>query len=106
MSVAFTPTTEWVGRPSAAYAVGRRNGGAVVRNRLRRRLREAMRAAAPDLVPGAYLLRATAAATTLGFGQLCESVRRAALAAVGSCAPRPPQEAPQPRSPAQDGTAS
>ncbi len=84
MSVAFTPTTEWAGRPSAAYAVSRRNGGAVARNRLRRRLREAVRAAAPDLRPGAYLLRATPAASALGFGQLCAAVRRAAQAAAES----------------------
>ena len=45
--------------PRVAYAVGRRVGGAVARNRVRRRLRAATRAHAGELEPGrAYLVGA------------------------------------------------
>ena len=54
------PATE---PPRVAYAVGRPVGGAVVRNRVRRRLRAATRARADALVPGhAYLVHARAGA--------------------------------------------
>jgi ribonuclease P protein component len=39
-----------------AYAIGRRVGTAVVRNRVRRRLRALTREAAPLLHPGAYMI--------------------------------------------------
>jgi ribonuclease P protein component len=39
--------------PKVAFAIGRRVGSAVARNRLRRRLRELLRSA--PLVPGLYL---------------------------------------------------
>ena len=48
--------------PQVGYAIGRQCGGAVVRNRLRRRLREVVRQCAPDLPRGRYLLRLDAAA--------------------------------------------
>jgi RNase P protein component len=43
--------------PQVAYAIGRNCGGAVVRNSLRRRAREVVRAAAPTLPRGTYLVR-------------------------------------------------
>jgi ribonuclease P protein component len=48
--------------PCVAYAVGRRAGGAVVRNRARRRLRAAVAGAGPALAPGSYLVSAGATA--------------------------------------------
>ena len=43
--------------PRVAYAVGRKAGGAVARNRVRRRLRAATRAHSAELEPGrAYLV--------------------------------------------------
>jgi ribonuclease P protein component len=42
--------------PRVAYTIGRRVGPAVVRNRVRRRLRMLIREAAPLLRPGAYLI--------------------------------------------------
>lgn len=43
--------------PRVAYAVGRKAGGAVARNRVRRRLRAATRAHAQEFEPGrAYLV--------------------------------------------------
>ena len=43
--------------PQVAYAIGRHCGNAVMRNSLRRRAREVVRAEAPSLPRGSYLLR-------------------------------------------------
>ena len=67
--------------PRVAYSVGRRVGGAVVRNRLRRRLRSAV-ADIPGLVPGAYLVGVSPRATALAYEDLKAQVRRAMTAAV------------------------
>ena len=57
--------------PRVAYAVGRRVGPAVVRNRVRRRLRAALLARRADLQPGgAYLFGAGPAAATAPFAEL------------------------------------
>lgn len=66
----------WVPRSSGVaevgYVVGRRCGKAVQRNRLRRRLREAVRRT--DLAPGAYLVAADSDALDLGFSELVATV--------------------------------
>ncbi|HEX6510066.1 MAG TPA: ribonuclease P protein component [Chloroflexota bacterium] len=56
--------------PRIAYAIGRRVGGAVHRNRLRRRLRAIAFELGPDLEPGAYLIAAAPAAAGLSYGEL------------------------------------
>ncbi|HWE57040.1 MAG TPA: ribonuclease P protein component [Acidimicrobiales bacterium] len=56
--------------PRVAYTIGRRVGSAVVRNRLRRRLRMLMRQLATDLRPGAYLVGASPEAARLTYTQL------------------------------------
>lgn len=56
--------------PRVAYTIGRRVGSAVVRNRLRRRLRMLIRGAAPLLSPGAYLIGVAPQAASLTFAQL------------------------------------
>lgn len=56
--------------PRVAYAVGRKVGGAVVRNRLRRRLRAVVAELGPALQPGAYLVGAGPEAAPLSFGEL------------------------------------
>jgi len=62
------PATE---PPRVAYAVGRPVGGAVVRNRVRRRLRAATRAHAAVLAPGhAYLVHAAAGAAGRSYADL------------------------------------
>lgn len=53
-----------------AYAIGKRAGGAVQRNRLRRRLRALVAELAPQLAPGAYLIGAAAEALPLSHGEL------------------------------------
>ena len=63
--------------PRVAYAIGRRAGGAVVRNRLRRRLRAIVQELRGELRPGAYLVGASADANSLPFDTLREYVRAA-----------------------------
>ncbi|MBU3717748.1 MAG: ribonuclease P protein component [Actinobacteria bacterium] len=46
--------------PSIAFALGRPVGTAVVRNRIRRQMRELMRAHEADFVPGLYLFGVSA----------------------------------------------
>jgi ribonuclease P protein component len=54
--------------PAVAYAIGKPVGTAVVRNRLRRRLRALVAELAPP--PGTYLVVVTPAAAGLGFDEL------------------------------------
>lgn len=65
--------------PRVAFAIGTRVGNAVVRNRLRRRLRAVFaEGAAADTVPaGAYLVSAQPAAAALSYTELSNHVRRA-----------------------------
>ncbi len=63
--------------PRVAYAIGRRAGGAVVRNRIRRRLRAITREVGAQLRPGAYLVGATAAAASLSYDDLRATVCQA-----------------------------
>jgi ribonuclease P protein component len=65
--------------PRCAYAIGRAVGGAVVRNRLRRRIRGVLATLDPPLPVGDYLVGATPAAACLTSAQL-----RPLLASVAS----------------------
>jgi ribonuclease P protein component len=71
-----------------AFAIGKRVGNAVVRNRLRRRLRALARQT--DLPPGTYLVRAQPAAASLSFQELSVHLSRAmkAVTAPGQLATR------------------
>lgn len=60
-----------------AYAIGKRVGGAVIRNRLRRRLRAAMDELQPILVPGLYLIKCDFSAKDLSYEQLEHHLRSA-----------------------------
>jgi ribonuclease P protein component len=66
--------------PRVAYAVGKRVGNAVARNRLRRRLRAAT-SGAEGLRTGAYLVSAGPAAAGLAFEELKREVARAMTSA-------------------------
>lgn len=72
-----------------AYAVGRPVGGAVERNRVRRRLRALMADAVggpEEPGPGDYLVSVSEGAASVDFDGLGGDLRRA-LAAVGSTGP-------------------
>ena len=68
-------------RPYVAYAVGRHAGGAVVRNRLRRRLRAAVDAVAGALPPGAYVVSVGRGAVGIPFEDLKADVTAAMTSA-------------------------
>lgn len=95
-----TVTVTWVrgdpagALPRVAYAVGRRAGGAVVRNRIRRRLRAVVREVSAELAPGAYLVGAGADAATLPYGELRTTVTEALRAATSGPGPRGPRGRP------------
>ncbi len=67
-----------------AYAVGRKVGGAVVRNRLRRRLRAIMQEFGSVLEPGAYLVGVSPGAAPLSYGELRKAVSEALAALPGA----------------------
>lgn len=84
MTVVHLPGT---GEVRVAYAIGRKVGAAVVRNRLRRRLREAVRdldRAAGGLPPGAYLISLRPEAARLGYHDLRRDLERSIGAATGA----------------------
>ena len=69
--------------PRVSYAIGRHVGGAVVRNRVRRRLRAAVQAHAAMLQPGAsYLFGAGREALTMPYETLARCVGELVVGAV------------------------
>lgn len=75
-------TVSWVAGdptepPRVAYTIGKRVGPAVVRNRVRRRLRTCVRDAAPRLLPGAYLIGVSPDAAHLSYEELRMTLQRA-----------------------------
>jgi ribonuclease P protein component len=66
------------GPPRVAYAVDRRMGSAVRRNRARRRLRAAVAACAQHLSAGAYLFGVEPEVATMSFEALVSCVRELA----------------------------
>jgi ribonuclease P protein component len=82
--------------PQVGYAIGRHCGGAVVRNRLRRRLREVVRQSAPDLPRGRYLLRLDAAAAETPPAALRAHAVEALFRAARRAPPPPPAPLPAP----------
>lgn len=74
--------------PRVAFAVGRAAGGAVVRNRIRRRLRAGLRDLLQrDALPaGTYLVGAGPAAATAPWAELVADLDAAVAAATGRAA--------------------
>lgn len=81
--------------PCLAFAIGKKVGNAVTRNRLRRRLREAARRP-PGLPPGTYLVRVRPEAVTLTFSELVRHLQRAATMVQRLTPPPGPRPAEQP----------
>lgn len=81
VSVAFVPAPH--GPPRVAYGIGRHVGPAVVRNRVRRRLRAAAREihGADGLAPGAYLVTVRPGAASLPYADLRRRLADACAAA-------------------------
>lgn len=75
--------------PRLACSISRKVGSAVVRNRLRRRLRAIIAEATPDIPPGTYLLSAAPGAAGLTYGDL----RRTVLTAIAAL-PHPDRPTP------------
>jgi len=69
LTVVFVPQSTW-SRCEVAYAINRKLGNAVTRNRLRRRLRSILAGLAPSLPVGAYLIRTGPGASHLAFDEL------------------------------------
>jgi ribonuclease P protein component len=72
--VHFAPSDEGDETVCVAYAVSRKVGGAVVRNRWRRRLRAIAAEAASELRPGNYLIGVSPDVVNLSFAELRERV--------------------------------
>jgi ribonuclease P protein component len=67
---------------AAAYAISKNVGGAVERNRIRRRLRAAMDELAPTLATGLYLIKCDFGTKDLTYEQLRATLERALRDAV------------------------
>jgi ribonuclease P protein component len=67
--------------PQVGYAIGKHCGNAVVRNTLRRRMRESARDIAATLPRGTYLLRVEPAAARCEPAQFATFVQKALLRA-------------------------
>lgn len=85
-SVTWLPPTDPASPPRAGFAVGKPVGGAVVRNRIRRRLRAAMRElqSAGRLPGGTYLVGARPEAATAAWPDLVASLDDAVHRATGA----------------------
>lgn len=76
-------------RPAVAFAVGRRTGTAVTRNRIRRRLRAALQELPTDtLGRGCYLVGADAPAASVPFRDLVGCLEEALAVATGAAGDR------------------
>ncbi len=86
LSVRYLPPLDPATPPRAAFAVGKAAGGAVVRNRIRRRLRAALRQLQADgaLPGGAYLIGGRAELAHRPWSALVADLDAAIRAAAGT----------------------
>ncbi len=76
LAISFLKQPSWSGI-QVAYAVNRRVGSAVVRNRLKRRLRAIVSEQGASLPAGAYVVRAGPGGPALGFDELRVAMNQA-----------------------------
>jgi ribonuclease P protein component len=88
LTVLFLEQNSW-SEAEVAYAISRRVGTAVVRNRLRRRLKAIMTELAPSLVAGAYVVRTGPGSSTLDYEELRVAMSRAVERATHRQSPSP-----------------
>ena len=90
-TVRFLYRSTW-SRTEVAYAINRRVGNAVVRNRLRRRMRAIMAEQASSLPVGAYVVSTGPGGPKMGFDELKVAMSQALERATG----RPAGDSPAP----------
>ena len=93
LTVVFLEQKSW-SEAEVSYAISRRVGTAVVRNRLRRRLKAIMTELAPSLVAGAYVVRTGPGSSTLDYEELRAAMSRALERATHRQRPLTPSEDP------------
>ena len=93
LTVLFLEQKSW-SEAEVSYAISRRVGTAVVRNRLRRRLKAIMTELAPSLVAGAYVVRTGPGSSTLDYEELRVAMSRALERATHRQSPLTPSEHP------------
>jgi len=81
LAVRFVPAEDGDESRRVAYAISRKAGGAVRRNRIRRRLRSAVDAVAEEMAAGAYLITPDRTTIDMAFTALINSLRASLLAA-------------------------
>ncbi len=64
-------------QPAVGYAISKKAGGSVVRNRIRRRLRAAVAGENMPLTSGSYLISADGAAAVAPFSELTNALHSA-----------------------------
>jgi ribonuclease P protein component len=82
LTVVFVPQNTW-SRCEVAYAINKKLGNAVTRNKLRRRLRSILSEHATGLPAGAFLIRTDPGASSLAFNELKVAMSQALERAVG-----------------------
>jgi len=82
--VHFLPSNDDGAAVRVAYSISRKVGGAVVRNRWRRRLRAIVAEASPRLTPGAYLIGVAPQSAELTYSELRDRVIDSMTRASGS----------------------
>ena len=81
LSVRFTPLEVDRNEVQISYAIAKRCGGAVVRNRIRRRTKSAIRLISQGIPAGAYLINTEPEVATMNFSELTDSLRSALVSA-------------------------
>ena len=92
-TVRFLRQSAW-SRTEVAYAINRRVGNAVVRNRLRRRMRAIMAEQASSLPVGAYVVSTGPGGSKMGFDELKVALSQALERATARTPARSPAPSP------------